>query len=158
MKHLPCIVFIILALIVLFFLTLTIIYTFPPAGSVARSIASELRTRELKEKFDIQFTLYNGETLSQLIPSVTGKIAQNEHVSKDMKYIYISALYKGVGVTFLTIDIVSPNNPSLAIYNQHLELNGIIRQHVLLCANMPVMHTDEKDVILDYKIKSILTK
>ena len=161
MKHLPLILFNIFALIVLFFSILTIIYIFPPAGSVATSVATKLREADLqrfKEKFDIQITLYNGVTLPQLIPSVEGKITEHEDILKGIKYFYVSALYKGIGVAYLTVDITSSNNSSLGISDQHLRLRGGIRNHLLLCAGTPVMWTDEANANLDYQIKDILVK
>ena len=140
--------------IISFFLFGLISFAFFIAIQKGFSMEDERKT----DLFDIQLKLYNGKTLSQLIPSVEGDVTSNQELLSLTKYLYIQALYKRPGVAFLTMDIKSPNNPQLNVTDLKLSLDANVKRHEVRCLMTPLMQTSDEDAKLEYKIKDVWFK
>ena len=125
------------------------------------AMSSDQHFQEEKAKFDIQFKLYNGKTLPQLIPSVEGKITENEELLESTKFLFISALNKSNHTAFLTIDIYSANNKQLGLRHKLTLPPGHVnpqRSFELVDLGATLMETKDEDAILDYKIADVWYK
>ena len=127
-------------------------------GSVNALNLKEKKLQAYKDKFDFKFTLYDGETIQELIPSL--KQATNDpELLRHIKYLHLAGHYKGSGIAaYLTIDIKSPNNKQLKLSDYSLRLERDIRFDEVLYLGLSAMTTSDKDAQLDYEIKEVLFK
>ena len=112
-----------------------------------------------KDKFEFQFTLYNGDTISKLIPSLKNDITNNSDFLRHTKYLHVAGVYKGDAMAaYLTIDIYSPNNKQLMLTSYKLRLDKGVKFHEVICLCKPAMATEDPEVQLNYEIKEVMFK
>ena len=118
----------------------------------------EFLNEKFREKFDVQFVLYNGVTLPQLIPSLDGKMIGDAEFLSLTKYLFISILNNEDKTAFVTLDIKSPNNPQLSVLNYKHSASPGERVYELLYLSAPAMKTRDEEAVFEYEIKDVLFK
>lgn len=131
-------------------------------GSFNKGFAMANTNDKIRENFEIKLSLYDGHTLPNLIPTLSGRISSNQEMLGYVKYIFFEGFNKTDKAAFLTLDIFSPNNPQLWIHNYKISIppgtTTALRVHALIYLDTVLMVTKDEDAQLDYKIKSVSWK